>query len=488
MKIDQSISITAKIKEIGFHSFIYGIGSVSQSAVGLFLLPILTGTLSKEEFGVYSLITMASSIASTVFYLGMETALPRSYYDYELDKDRREVFTTAFVIMFAGAIFEILLTYCYSNNISKFLIGNQEYSYAIFLAFTGGALTIINNYLFGYLRIQRKSVTSVVFSLISFCGSIILTYYFISTSLDVLTAPFKAIIISQACIALLFCLIFGKHTFSWKLNILEIPKLLNFGVAAVIASFGGILMESLDRLLIQQYMNFEDIGTYSASFRVGMLINVVFVLPFSQVWSPMVIEYKKKNNIKDLFTKFFSIYFILGGCIVIAASLFAKEFLPTLIRSEVGDISEIIFLTTLIGLLIFGTTNFVGVGLTYERRIDKLSYIYYFVAFTKAIVGAFLIPFLGLIGASLAAVLGYLCVPLLIYKSSKKYFLFPIEWKRIFLFLLVAFPSLLYGFFGSFHTQISLPIRLLWIVLSLIMVLFICLSSYERKILRSIFK
>ena len=57
--------MTAKIREVGVHSLVYGFGSVAQSAVQFLLIPILTATLATAQFGAYSLIQMASVIAPT---------------------------------------------------------------------------------------------------------------------------------------------------------------------------------------------------------------------------------------------------------------------------------------------------------------------------------------------------------------------------------------------------------------------------------------
>ena len=103
MNVKSEASVGSKIREAGRHSIVYGLGTVAQSAVGFLLLPILTGSLTKEDFGVYSLILMASAVASAVFYLGMTSALPRSYFDYESSDERRAVFTTAFLILLVGA-------------------------------------------------------------------------------------------------------------------------------------------------------------------------------------------------------------------------------------------------------------------------------------------------------------------------------------------------------------------------------------------------
>lgn len=77
----QTISIGAKLKEAGRHTIIYGFGSVVQSASGLILLPILTGSLSKEDFGAYSLILMADGIASAIFIY----AITHGYFAFSIE-------------------------------------------------------------------------------------------------------------------------------------------------------------------------------------------------------------------------------------------------------------------------------------------------------------------------------------------------------------------------------------------------------------------
>ena len=485
MSVTQVISIGAKIKEVGRHSIIYGLGSVAQSAAGLILLPILTGSLSKDDFGAYSLIMVVTSMASAVFYFGMASALPRSYFDYETPDDQRSVFTTAFIIMLAGAFLQSCFAYYFAGNISHFLVGSSDRADAIVAALIGGALGFINTFFFSYLRLLRKSISSVVFSVISLVGSIGMTLYFLALPADKLIAPFKAIIFTQGSIVFIFALIYGKSVFSLQIKSIEIPKLLHFGVASIVASFGAMLMEWLDRFMIQHYMTLADVGTYSAAFRVAMLINVILILPFSQIWSPMMMEYRNKVNIKDLFTHVFSLFLILGGIVVIVSSLFAQEFLPLLIRSGVDSDLIAIFLISMIGLLIYGVTGFVGAGLFYERKVHLLSYAYYGSAFLKVIIGFILIPFIGLIGASVSAICAYATVPLVIYTMSKNYFSFHVEWKRLGIFLIISLPSLVYGLFGNSLYRVDVIVRFIWLGFTLVLIYLKCFSRSERLIFRN---
>lgn len=482
------ISISAKLKEVGRHSIIYGLGSVAQSAAGLILLPTLTGALSKEDFGVYSLILMASGIASTVFYLGMASALPRSYFDYESSDDRRAVFTTAFSIMLIGALFQILFGCCFAEEISDLLLGTPVYAHAVALALFGGVLGFINAYFFGYLRLLRKSIESVLFSLASFVGVIGLTLYLLEKSPGDLIVPFEAAVYAQAIILLMFLVSYAKYAFIFKFKVDEVSNLVHFGAASILASFGGVLIESLDRILIQHYMTLGDVGVYSAALRVSMLINVVLIMPFTQVWTPMMLEYRNKANISDLFSRVFSAFMILGGLIVIAAALFARDLLPLLIHSGVDSLVIAVFLISIMSLLVYGATNFVGAGLFYARKAYLLSIAYYGVFFCKVLLGAILISSFGLIGAALSAIFAYLLLPVVIYAMAKRYFSFHIEWKRLGVFLTIASPALAYGLLDEYLPHVGGGVRVVWLLLTFVLIYFKCMTDLERMSIAKIWR
>ena len=488
MPEEQAISIGAKLKEAGRHSIIYGIGSVAQSAVGLILLPILTGELSKDEFGIYSLIVMVTTVAGAVFYFGMTSALPRSYFDYESKEDRRAIFTTAFLVLFAGALLQGTIGYIYAADIARLLVGNPGYESAVAWALIGGAFGFVNQFFFAYLRLLRKSISSVIFSISSLIGTIGLTFHLLSLKPGSVEVPFEAIAYAQAGMAVAFVFFYGRTAFILKVKFSELSNLLHFGTAIIIASFGHMLLEWLDRLIINHYMTLADVGDYTAAFRVGMLINVVLILPLTQIWSPMMMEYRNNENIKELFSFVFSIFMIIGGTLVIFSSLFAQNLLPFLVRSGVDKEMVVVFLIIVSGVLIYGTTNFVAAGLFYQRKVYRLSLVYYLAALFKMIANLFLIPLFGLVGAAVAAFVTYWIVPVCIYSLAKKYFSFNIEWQRLRILIIIAMPSLLYGFWGAFHYEINLIVRIFWFIVSCILIYLMCYSAAERNSIMRLFK
>lgn len=486
MNSNQESSVGSKIREASRHSIVYGLGSVAQSAVGFVLLPILTGALTKEDYGIYSLILMASALASAIFYLGMTSALPRSYFDYQSADDRRAVFTTAFVILLGGALIQIAVGYFGGQLISKALVGRDNYSIPITWAFLGSAIGFINQYFFSYLRILRKSTASVIFSLIGLPGGIGLTLWLLERSPGDLAAPFEALAWSQLAIMLIFIGFFGREAFTFRIQKEELSRLIPFGISIVIASFGAILLDWADRLIIEHYLTLADVGSYSAAFRIGTLINIILILPFTQIWSPMMMEYRTHENIRELSAKILYYFMVIGTVILAGAALFMDVVLPFLVRSEISNQMISVILLVMLGTLIYGATNILAAGLFYERKVAQLSYIYYAVASIKTGANILIIPMFGIVGAAVTTLLAGALIPAGIYMLARKYFSFVIYWKRIALLGLNLFPPLTYGILYSSEFPITLPLRFLWFLIFCIFLYLSCFSRDEKRQLNKI--
>lgn len=479
----QNLSISAKIKEAGLHTVIYGLGSVAQSASGLILLPILTGTLSGADFGAYSLILMASGIANAIFYFGMTSALPRSYFDCETDEDRKSVTTTAFGILLLGAFFQTTIGYIYRESIAQYLLGNEKYAEAVFYGLLSGATVFINTFLFGYLRLVKKSIASVVFSLLSLIVTVGLTIYLQKKMPDDAAAPFIALTSANTIVALLFFFNYSKAAFNLKIKKTEIPSLTSFGVASLVASFGGLLIDNTDRILIQKFMGLTEVGQYSAALRVGMLINILLIVPFNQIWMPMMLEYRRKENINELFAKVFTAYMSLGIAIIAIATLFSWEILSILIKTEIRNEMVYVFVGTLIGMLLMSATNFLSAGLFYERKVNLLPIAYYAVAGIKFAVGLILIPLLGLTGALASGLISSILLPVAVWKLSRKYFHFVIEWNRLVKITLMLSPTIIFGLYLSVHKSEGIIAKIIFLIIQILIIYKLGPNESERRTL-----
>src|SRR5262249_49459482 len=75
------LTVGARLREAATHTVIYGLGSVLQTVLGFLLIPLYTRYYTPDVYGVFTLLTLAGTVAGAVFFLGGSSALARSYYD-----------------------------------------------------------------------------------------------------------------------------------------------------------------------------------------------------------------------------------------------------------------------------------------------------------------------------------------------------------------------------------------------------------------------
>ena len=476
-----SASIGGKIREVGFHSVIYGLGSVAQSAVQFLLIPVLTARLATADFGGYSLIQMAGVIAGSIFYLGMTSALPRSYFDYESEADRRSVFTTAFLLLLAGAAAQIAIGYAAGSWISRVLLRSEVYAVPVFWAFLGSALAFINQFFFTYLRFQRRSIASILLSVLALAGSLAISLHLLRAGNADITAPFQGIALAQAAVALVFIGFYGRSAFTWSLEGKEVAILLRFGVPTVLTSIAVMIIDWADRILIERMMSVEDVAVYSVGFRLGSIVNVLVITPFTQIWNPMMIEYRAHENIGEFFSKIVSYYFLASSVIFIATCLFVKDLLPFVARSPDYYGAAPVILLVMAGYLANGATNIVAAGLIYERRIFVFAAIYYAVALAKTVTNLLVIPRFGIIGAAVVTLLMYAAIPVAVYVRARRHFSIHFERWRLVRISAVVAASVLTALLVQSHA--GLVFKLVLLVGALASLTIFCTDPTEKKML-----
>jgi len=467
---------------------LYGLGSIAQSASGLILLPLLTTALSLEGFGAYSLILLASSIASAIFYFGVTSALPRSYYDYKNADDRRTVFTTGFFLLSVGAVLQSMIAILFSDSLSTLLTGTPAYSTSISCAFIGAALSFINYYFISFLRLIKKAWQSVAFGIILMVLTIFLTVYLLSKNSGGVIEPFKAIIYAQLLIGLIFFIVYGRTCFIFRVSVDEIGHLLKFGLPIVLASFGSLLLESMDRFIVQRYLGLTEVGEFSAAIKIGSLLNVILITPFCLVWMPLIMEHRENPKINYFFTKILSIYLIIGGILIIFSALFSDNIFKLLLNSNSNSEMLPIFFLLILGQLIFSTVNFFSAGFYFARQVKILPFIYIGAALIKIPISLYLTYKFGLMGAAFSGLVFCIAIPFSVYILARKLFFFEIEWWRILRLSFAIIPSALYVFIYENQNSLTISFKIILFLLNLLAVIKFCFSSYEKKILYNYLK
>lgn len=422
--------IVHRLREAAGHTVVYGLGSVAQRLLGFVLIPLYTRHYTAETFGVLSLVTIVASTAGAVCYLGGSSALSRSYFDYQDEPNRRAATVTAFRITVAGALLQCLLAVVASTGLSLSLFGTAGYSTHLTVALVGSALTFINAFFFVILRIHRNSTQIVVLNI----ASLILTTAFVLTLLlgmDLgVMAPILGTFLSELVILALL-VVLNREAIRGTFSAHELKVQLQFGLPQIAIGLGYYALDSTDRFVLAKYSSLHEVGVYSLGCRIGMIIQLILIVPFSQIWTPMRMEYRHQSTTKDLSRLLLTYYFLVGGIAIVVISMFSRQLVQLLAgRADYFDAFQVVPLI-MVGHLIYGAINILDAGIYFQRKVIYHVYLFAGIACLNATLCLLLIPRYGYLAAAWSKVVSSLVLVVAVHLVSKRFYPMVIEHGRV---------------------------------------------------------
>lgn len=475
------------MKELFKHGIVYGLTSSLQNLLAFILLPLLTIYYSATDFGVYSIILLSGTLANAIFYLGVGSALGRYYYDVDSDKYRNDIITTSIIIAGMGAFLLITLALTFSEKLSLFLFNDIVYSKHLLFAFVGTAFSFLLNILTLVLRYDKKSILFMIVSVSAVCINFIITYVLLTKYNFGILAPILGTMISNF-LSFVFLIFFYLNRLSGSVCKSNIKLLLLFGLQSSITGIFFFLLDWVDRLIIRDLLPMADVGIYSLGYRIGSMINVILILPFSLVWAPVRMQYVKKENNRIFVQNVTSYFLMLGMTLVFLATIFSDVFMNLFFTNKEYSGAEMVFPITMMATLIFGLQNIVDFGIYFHNKL----YFYIIISLIGLIFNVamnyILIPRFGYIAAAYVTLLTYLLTTSLIYVVSNRYYKISFEWKRIVAPLLVVF----FGYFLVHNTSVfnenGGTKKILFSILTLILIFKYWLKIEEKEKMVGLFR
>ncbi len=475
------------MKELIKHGIVYGVTSSLQNLLAFLLLPLLTVYYTPAEFGIYSIILLSGTLANSIFYLGAGSALGRYYYEEDSDAYRKNIITTTILITGFGAALLIILAFIFSENLSLYLFNDSAYSKHLLFAFAGTAFSFLLNILTLVLRYDKKSILFLVVTVTGVCINFIVTYVLLKQYHYGIMAPILGTLFSNlASFGFLFIYYFNKLVGS--VHISNIKLLLFFGLQSSITGILYFLLDWVDRLIIKNLLPMSDVGVYSLGYRIGSMINVLLIVPFSLVWAPLRMQYAKNEN-NRLFVQQITSYFIMLGMIfVFLATLFSDVFMNIFFSNKDFSGADMVFPITMLATLTFGLQNIVDFGIYYHKKL------YYYIIISaiglifNVTMNYLFIPKFGYISAAYVTLFTYLLTTCLIYIASNRYYKIEFDWKRIVIPLLIV----LLGYFSVHNTNLfyeyGVGKKLVVLILTLMLIIKYWLRVPEKDKLIGLFK
>lgn len=410
-------------------TFIYGFGGMLQRLMSLLLLPFFTQVLTPADYGVVTLISVLGLAMSGILTLGTGNSMSVLFFREKNISKRATIVWSNVTLMLVNGLWWYVVIYFTSPTLSKLIFQTEGYADLIRLSFLGSVFVAIAQPWLLYLRMIEKAKNFVVFTLISSLMTISLSIFLVLVLRIGVTGVILASTLSQGIILLIYWIFIGR-SMKFEIDINLFKPLVRIGLPSIFGVFAYMIIDVADRQMIERFLGLDALGVYSVGYSFGMVMNMA-VGAFASSWSPFFMSFiNKQTETRFLFGRVLSYYLIGFGGLTVLFFAVAKPLVLVMTAPNFHDAYLIIGLVSA-AYMLKGCYLITLPGIYFAEKLYKQSMLAILAAVLNIILNFFLIPAHGIVGAAVATLATYLCLPVLGWLVSRHHLAVDYEWSRI---------------------------------------------------------
>jgi O-antigen/teichoic acid export membrane protein len=476
------------IKKLAGQTAVYGVSSILGRLLNYALVPIHTWAFQPKEYGVVSEFYAYVAFLVVLLTFGMETTFFRFVNKSE---DKEKTFNQAFSLVLVLNTIFLAFIFSFSDQIAGLMLfpnyGNYVIWFGLILSFDATSSVFLAK-----LRYKNQPKRFALIQLSSIGVNILLNLFFLFVLFDQndndsigIGYIFLANLFSSLVKPIMLYKDVLKFRFTWHRKLTK--TMLAFATPLVIASFAGIINETIDRILIKRLLIHEgkdyaqaQVGIYSACYKLSILINL-FIQAFRYAAEPFFFAQEKNKEKNKVYSSVMTYFIIVVTFIFLVISLNLGVFKWFIPNDDYWDGLKIVPILLMANVCL---------GIYYNQSIwyklaNKTMYGAYI-----AIVGAImtltlnflLIPSMGYMGAAWTTLIVYGSMMVISYIVGQKVYPIKYNLRKAALYI---FSALGLFFIGIFIDNESLLIQtLLRSILILFFIILVWFMERPKKLVR----
>ncbi|WP_264566107.1 lipopolysaccharide biosynthesis protein [Flavobacterium sp. N3904] len=459
-------------KKLFKQTAIYGLATVIPRMFGFLLVPLYTGLLPKEAYGVLSIIYAYVIFFNVILAYGLETAFFR-FYNKETNKE--SVIETTMVSIFWSTILFVFVSLLLRNTLALAAGVDVQYiTYTIWILALD-ALVIIP---FSKLRANQRPKFYALIKIGNVIVNLSFNLFFLlylpkvavsqpdSFLSSVFIENFQLGYIFLANIIasfLTFVVLFPDYfTIKWKFDSELWKRMMRYGLPIMIAGIAFAINEQFDKILLGKLLPAniaaEQVGVYSACYKLGLFM-VLYRTAYTLGIEPFFFSHASNENAQQTYATVTKYFVIFGSFILLSVIVFADLLKQVMIpNSSYWEAMKVVPLIILANFFLGIYTNLS----VWYKLIDK-TYVGAYISIVGAVVtlvlNYLLIPKYSYYGSAIATISAYGSMMFISYYLGNKYYPIPYDKKKIggYLGLSIGFSCIsFYGFRENYYVGILL--------------------------------
>lgn len=422
------------IRKIFSDSFIYGFGNIINRFLGFLLLPLHTYFFNPAEYGVYSLVYSFGFFAAVFYLFGMETSFQKYFIETKEHEHRKKIFSTTLLLLVVTSFLFSFIIYLFSDFIAGLITGNRSNSFLVKLLSVLLFIDVLSRFPMILINSLQLSKVYTVLNVGAVIVNITSNIIFIAVLKMGIEAIFYSLIISYLFM-LVVSLIYCRKYLALNFDKTKIKILIKFAHSFLYYGIFLIILDQADKFIIQYFKGSEEVGIYSACYRIGMIMNLL-ISGFRTAWIPFFMNLKDEKNNKEIFSKVFTYFFYGGMLFFLAIGLFGTD----LVEFKINGFSllddkywsgMVILPFILLAYFAFGLFTNVNIASYFENKIKYLIISSGIGAASNILLNIILIPAYSIIGAAISTMISYFIMFAVLYSFSQKIYRIHYAWSKI---------------------------------------------------------
>lgn len=394
-----------KLKLFIENFLVYGLGGIISKAIPLVMVPVVTRLMpGTDYYGISDLSNTAVQIGSAVAIMGMYDAMYRMFFEKEEENYKKSVCSTALTFTVMASVIVFFTMLALQDVIARYFFGDSQYAYVVYLSAMAALVGATNSIISAPTRMQNKRKVFLIANTISPLLSYSVAIPMLLAGHYVTALPLAAVA-SGATMEIAFGIMnrgwFDPKRFDKKLLkellAIAVPLLPNFLIYWV--------FNSCDKIMITNMIGVGAAGIYSVGSKLGHASQLIYTA-FAGGWQFFAFSTMKDNNqvkSNSLIFEYLGVLSFISASFICAWSYFIFRMLFTGQYLEGYIVAPYLFLAPLLQMLFQVAANqFLVVKKTWPNMLILSAG-----AAINIIINWTLIPVLGIEGASIATLIGY---------------------------------------------------------------------------------
>ena len=447
----------ALVRNLSRHTIIYGIGSVAQSLIQFVLLPMYARVFTQEEYGVFALLGSLLAIGDIVFRSGLQFAFLTLYFHQPTDDDRRRLGRTAWSALVVQSAVLLLVLTLLGPLIARRFLGSEHYTGAVRLIFIYLFLATPTIVLTSVFRAVNRSVAFIAINVGQLAATLLANIVLVA----MLRKGVTGALLGYALSAAVFGIASAVHLFRrFGFGIEEKYRrdVYRLGLSYALANILAQLLVYSNRWFLVAYTTLTDVAIYDLGYKVGMVLSLLVVAPFSVAWAGGLFAVAESGKPRETFANLFTYFLAILAWVALALDLFAREGILLAGGSRYAAALPIVpFIVT--GYVLYGAYTFLTMGPALKKSSRELVATTLCALVTNALLNWLLIPRWGLMGAAVASLVSFGVLAGVMYLGAQRCYPVDYQFGRLAKLALLYTVNAVAGTLLSRGTPVSLALR-----------------------------